>query len=393
MGAATLLVANGCSLILGLTPNSAGDAGEDGSVSPGDARHDVHARADAHPAHDAHMASKDAAPVRDAGVDAYICCTCNGGTEIDAGCLRQLAADAAYPITLAVDSTRVYWANYAVPPSAGTVVAIVKAPGGVAVTLASGQNHPLRLVVDSDNAYWTDIGVQTSTPGGTVDMNGAVVKVPLAGGGPVTLAANLTTDPYGIAVGDGFVFWTNYLVPVALDRVPIDGGAPMTIPYNGSGSTAIAVAGGNLYWVAAGGGVWTVPVAGGTPLGLGGAPVNPTAIAVGSNGFVYWLTPGSPDAGGTVEGLATPFVDGGVPTRLETSANPGYPFAIAVDDTNVYWTEFYGNRVMKMPLGGGLPTTILERPDASNPAGLAVDGTSVYWTEYSAGRVMMLTPE
>ena len=56
--------------------------------------------------------------------------------------------------------------------------------------------------------------------------------------------------------------------------------------------------------------------------------------------------------------------------------------AVAVDDTNVYWTDHGNGTVMKEPIGGGTPTTL-----ASGGAGrLAVDAENVYWL--GAGTVM-----
>jgi hypothetical protein len=80
-------------------------------------------------------------------------------------------------------------------------------------------------------------------------------------------------------------------------------------------------------------------------------------------------------------------VGGGTPVTLVSGQNQ--PLGIAIDATNIYWTN-YGGTVMKVPLGGGMPTTLAS---GQQPTYIAVDATSVYWTNEGGGTVMKLTPK
>ena len=192
--------------------------------------------------------------------------------------------------------------------------------GSGLVTLACGQNYPEGIAVDSTSVYWTDWG------------SGNVMKVPVNGGTPVTLATGL--GPVGITVNATNVYWVDH-----------------------THSSVV-----------------TVPISGGTPTSLVAGPVGtygPKAIAMNAT-TIYWTD----ELSGTV--LKVP-VGGGTPTTLASGGSDG----IAIDSTSIYWAMSGGadtvaGTVMKMPVAGGPATTLASGQNF--PSSVAVDSTSVYWT-------------
>jgi alpha-galactosidase len=63
-------------------------------------------------------------------------------------------------------------------------------------TLASGLGGAKRIAVDATHVYWND------------DVDGAIMKVPIAGGAPTILASG-QMGANGLAVGATQVYWTD----------------------------------------------------------------------------------------------------------------------------------------------------------------------------------------
>jgi uncharacterized protein YvpB len=98
-------------------------------------------------------------------------------------------------------------------------------------------------------------------------------------------------------------------------------------------------------------------------------------IAVDSTN-VYWTDGGDPANGYENKTVNKVPINGGPITTLATMAS--YPAGIAVDSNNVYWAEQNGS-VKRVSISGGTVTTIVS--GLSTIWGMTMDSDNIYWTE------------
>src|SRR5262245_44065406 len=105
--------------------------------------------------------------------------------------------------------------------------------GGTATMLASGDPGAWAIAVDDTNVYWTS---QTAR---------AVMKVAVAGGtqGMLTTGTTAGESPFDLAIDNAGVYWSDYVNPGAVRKVPISGGAVATVAGQQVGPRSVAVDG------------------------------------------------------------------------------------------------------------------------------------------------------
>ncbi len=135
-------------------------------------------------------------------------------TPLASGSGVELDHDQTAPSELAADDAAVFWAT-----DSETDHAVLRSrafTAGASTKLATGLDHPNGIALDDTYVYVTVRGTPPSY------TNGAVVRVPRAGGAIERLADGLLL-PYAIVVTDRFVIWTSR--GTSTDGVGYTGGA------------------------------------------------------------------------------------------------------------------------------------------------------------------------
>jgi hypothetical protein len=246
---------------------------------------------------------------------------------IEGGTPMALVPALRAPGGIAAAGTEVYFSGGFASDNAPTLYKVSSA-GGTPIALATG-------VVNDEIA----LGPHAVYGTGSVSTDGVtIVSVPLAGGAMQAVvpasALRQTFASYGITTDATSVYWTSFSDPCTVMKAPLSGGAPVTLASVPGAGTDIAVDEAYVYF-AAGQSVFRVPLAGGTAVTL--AATGAMEVAVDET-YVYFTDSGSP---GTVQKVAK---TGGPAILLAT--DQAYPSGIAVDATSVYWVNA-GDAVMR----------------------------------------------
>jgi hypothetical protein len=336
----------------------------------------------------------EATDAQNCGGCGLTCANCTNGR-----CIRVLASGQPSPLGLAVTSSEVVWANTGETLGGKQQdAAILKVPigGGVPETLATLADADLpsqSLAVDSGYVYW---GKSDSASGD----DGAIMKTPLAGGATTTVAS--TSYPQFVSVSGGVVYW---VAETGIMSAPTNGGPPVVF----ASGDPLTLAAGKAFWFDLEGDNLAIrtrelaPGAGEVTLAAWNMSEPPACVPVMdtlhvgrtwlavSTTDLYWTV--SLDAGGCLGRIP---LSGGTPSTIHADLDVN---AVAVDGDSVYWFDQSiapspgpnWTQILKAPLAGGTPISLATT--GGGVGSLVVDDTSVYFADTYGGNVVKVTPK
>ncbi len=193
--------------------------------------------------------------------------------------------------------------------------------------------------------------------------------------GPVVIASG-QPEAWSIAVDDTHAYWTTWVNPGVVRRVPITGGAVQDLATGQKITNGIALNSTHVYWASEGSGVYRSTKDGSSGPVLLWPGTQPIAVSA-TDSVLVW------DTWDGAIWRANP--DGTAATKV--AAGNQNPNRIVTDGTDIYWVNWTGGQVRSVPLGGGFVTEIAT--GQSGGLSVAVDGTHVFWTTEWAGSNVM----
>jgi hypothetical protein len=227
--------------------------------------------------------------------------------------------------------------------------------GDVPIAHAIGLDCGISQAVSGESLYWTNAY--------TIFVNA------LESPEPPTPILMTDTAVKGLAIGPSHVYWR------AEDDDTLDGGVFRAPHGSNVGETISTVPALGLvvddqkaYWSDANG-LHAIAHNGASVTNIPGASV-PAALAI--DGSTLYVVENSVDTTGI---LAIP-LPSGPPTMIAPGAGA---FAMAVDQGNLYWLDYYDGNAWELSLSTGERRVLAEGPGYAYNADLAFDDTAIYW--------------
>jgi virginiamycin B lyase len=215
------------------------------------------------------------------------------------------------PVQVAVDGSRIYWADHS--GGSGTTIGRANVDGsGVNKSFITGANAPDGVAVDGSHIYWANAG------------NGTIGRANLDGSNVIQDFISGANDVGEIAVDDNHIYWTN-IGNGTIGRANVDGtGVSQSFITSGPGP-GLAVDSSYIYWTNYQAGTVGRANLDGTGVNLdfiANAHAN-GGVAVDGN-YIYWGT-----SGPLMPGIARANLDG--TGSLQPFISTGMAIGLAVD--------------------------------------------------------------
>jgi len=273
---------------------------------------------------------------------------------------------------LAVGENAVFF-SYKGTPNGG--VARTNKDGTGVTCVACDSGEPREIVVNNSRVYWTDIN--TGHPVHT----GKLRSAPVTGGAVSDLWNGTIGSP--LALDGNYIYWVDDGAD-DLMRADLNGQNPTVVIGGQTQVNSLAAAGGYLFWTT-NNSVLAVEVANPAALiTLASGRTIPKSVAADDTD-VYWAEGHWDQADNAV--YRAPH-DGSGPITNVTTAGSASVYAIAIDDTDLYAADNYGNTIWRVAKSGGAPEVLAS--GQPYPFDIALDADAVYWTSETTAQLYKL---
>jgi hypothetical protein len=268
--------------------------------------------------------------------------SCGDGDCLGGNCQPKRVFSIENARKVAVNQAGLYWTT-----SAGEVLSLPFGSTNPPRLLATGEGKISALVVDDKFAYFVAGEGKCTGP-----LGGCLRKVKLLEGNPSIELTIVGQGTGSLAVDDKAVYWYDANGGVLRLSTHDDSAVPEPIADTGGRTLGLAIDRDYIYWAD-----WSDTDPGGAPTTTQGGLVNRARL---DGTEKRTLVAGVPRIGG-----------------------------IAVDDWNVYWTEYQEGNLKMAPKDRvpASPVTPLLLAHSPAPAGVLSDGVNVYWTSPELNKV------
>lgn len=315
-----------------------------------------------------------------------------GGSGTDGSCSSTpgsctLASSVQSPDAVTAYGGLVYYGT-----ESGSVVQL-PIDGTQSTTLSTGEGKVRRIQVDNSGVYW---------------VAGQNLRTLAAGSSTPTTLYTASNELVDLALDSSHVYVTSGATG-NIYQVAKNGALHITLVSGQSDTFAIASDGYALYWSNASTGTInttvistgitkTIATGEGNPVQIALSPSAGGATPTNPSSTVYWvdyLAGSSAGPGVRQQGV---FCGDGSCTQIFGSTqktlygnNEVGPWALAVDDVNVYWANSFNGTVNEASLAG--PNVGVLASGLNRPSAIAADGTFVYYAaDASPGTVARVSP-